>query len=213
MGRPSGGPFAGSLTVSPENPVARALSPVAKKLALVAGYLLLGLALLITVEIFLRRFINFSLQGSDELGGYVLAILSAFGFSYALLERAHTRVEILVERVGSGTRAFLNLISAWCVAIMACFIAWRAYAALAESIEYHALSGTPLMTPLWQPQIVWFAGLLFFATTAVGIALHASVLSIHNRARLNRFYGTKSLDEIIEEETVQTNELLEGAAK
>ncbi len=192
-----------------ENPVSRALMPVAKGLALVAGYLLLGLALLITVEILLRRFMNFSLQGGDELGGYVLAILAAFGFSYALLERAHTRVEIVVERVGSRTRSVLNLVSAWCIALMACFIAWRSYAALAESIEFHALSGTPLMTPLWQPQSVWFAGLVFFAVTASAVAVHSTVLIFRDRARLNRFYGTKSLEEIIEEEKVPTTEFAE----
>ncbi len=197
----------------PENPVSRALMPVAKGLSLVAGYLLLGLAILITAEILLRRFMNFSLQGGDEFGGYVLAILAAFGFSYALLERAHTRVEIVVERVSSRARALLNLVSSWCVALMAFFMAWRAYAALAESIEFNALSGTPLMTPLWQPQSIWVAGLVFFAITATAIALHSTVLIARDRARLNRFYGIKTLDEIIEEETVQTSEFIERAAK
>lgn len=192
------------------NPVARALLPATRCLALIAGYLLLGLALLVAAEILLRRFMNVSLQGGDEFGGYVLAILAAFGFSHALLERAHTRVEILIERAGSGQRAILNLVSAWCVALMACFMAWRAQAALSESIEFRALSGTPLMTPLWQPQIVWFAGLLFFAATATAVALHASWLILRDRAGLNRFYGVKTLDEIIEEETVPSRELEAG---
>lgn len=197
----------------PENPISRALMPVAKGLSLVAGYLLLGLALLITTEILLRRFMNFSLQGGDEFGGYALAILAAFGFSYALLERAHTRVEIVVELVGSRTRALLNLISAWCVALMACFMAWRSYAALQESIEFQALSGTPLMTPLWQPQIVWFAGLAFFAITSTAIAAHSTILIVTDRARLNRYYDVKSLDEIIEEEKQQTRGSITGTER
>ena len=109
------------------NPVARALLPAARALSLIAGYLLLGLALLVTAEILLRRFMNFSLQGGDEFGGYVLAILAAFGFSYALLERFRIRAsKFLLERVGTGARSILNLISAWCVTVMACFMAWRA---------------------------------------------------------------------------------------
>ena len=197
----------------PENPVSRALMPVAKGLSLVAGYLLLGLSVLITTEILLRRFLNLSLQGGDEFGGYVLAILAAFGFSYALLERAHTRVEIVIENVGSRTRGLLNLISSWCVALMACFMAWRSYAALEESIEFQSLSGTPLMTPLWQPQIIWFAGLAFFAITATAIAVHSSNLIATDRARLNRYYDVKTLDEIIEEEKAQTSEFIVGSAK
>ena len=85
-----------------ENRVAQALTPAARALALLAGYALLLLTLVITVEVLLRRFANISLQGSDELGGYTLAMIGAFGFSLAALERAHTRVEILTERAGPG---------------------------------------------------------------------------------------------------------------
>ena len=74
--------------MTPENPVARALLPTARWLALIAGYLLLGLALLVTAEILLRRFLNVSLQGGDEFGGYVLAILAAFGFSWWIMSIA-----------------------------------------------------------------------------------------------------------------------------
>lgn len=193
-----------------DNPVARLLMPAARAFALIAGYLLLALSLLVTAEVLLRRFVNISLQGSDEFGGYTLAVLAAFGFSLALLERAHTRVEILVERVGTGISAVLNLVSCWCIALMAVFMAWRAWSSLMESIEYGSLSGTPLMTPLWQPQLVWFAGLAFFAFTACTVTLHASWLMLRDRRRLNRFYGMKTLEEIIEEETVQTSDSFNG---
>jgi TRAP-type C4-dicarboxylate transport system permease small subunit len=195
-----------------ENPVLKTLTPVARLLALLAGYLLLGLAVLITAEILMRRFMNMSLQGGDEFGGYVLAILAAFGFSYALIERSHTRVEILVERVGWRTQSVLNVISSWCIAAMAAFMAWRAYAALDESLEFQSLSGTPLMTPLWQPQSLWFIGLLFFGVIATVIAVHSSLLLIRDPRRLNRLYGIKTLDEIIEEETVLTEDTT-GAIK
>lgn len=196
-----------------DNPVNRALMPFARFLALAAGYGLLGLALLVTVEILLRRFMNFSLQGGDEFGGYVLAILAAFGFSFALLERAHTRVEILVERVSGPVQAGLNIFSAWCIALMAAFMAWRAYAALMESIEFGSLSGTPLMTPLWQPQSLWLIGLVFFAITSTAIAVHSTVLLASNYRDINRLYGTKTLEEIIEEETITTFEAGEAAAR
>lgn len=137
----------------------------------------------------------------------MLAVLAAFGFSYALLERAHTRVEVLIERVGRGLQAILTLVSAWYLARMASFMAWRSYAALSESIEFQALSGTPLLTPLWQPQLLWFAALLFFAITATAVALHASWLIGQGRSRLNRFYGVKTLDEIIEDETPSSLEM------
>lgn len=183
-----------------ENPVSRALMPAARLMALVAGYCLLGLAFLVTAEILLRRFMNVSLQGGDEFGGYTLAVVATFGFAYALLERAHTRVEILIERLRGGPQAWLNLVAVWCIALMAAFMAWRSVATLMESLEYRSLSGTPLMTPLWQPQAAWVAGLLFFALVAAAVAIHATVLAIRDRRRLNDFYGMKTLSEIIREE-------------
>lgn len=196
-----------------ENPVARAVAPLARLLALIAGYMLLGVALLVTVEILGRRFFGISLQGGDELGGYMLAILAAFGFSYTLLERAHTRVEIVIERVGPRTQAVMNIFSAWCIALMAVFMAWRSWGALMESIEYKALSGTPLMTPLWQPQSIWVAGLLFFAMVSLAVAIHASLLLMRDQRRLNSFYGIKTLEEVIEEETTISESGIEGASK
>lgn len=184
------------------NPLVRSFLPFTRFLALIGGYALLLLSLLITVEILLRRFANVSLQGSDEMGGYVLAIVAAFGFSFTLLERAHTRVEILVERINPRTAAILNFISCAGTMLMALFIAWRGWATLMESIEYKSLSGTPLMTPLWLPQSVWVAGLLVFAVIATLVAFHALALLVRDWTRVNQFYGLKTLDEIIRDEQV-----------
>lgn len=143
----------------------------------------------------------------------MLAILAAFGFSYALIERAHTRVEILIERVGPRMQAVLNVFSAWCIALMAAFMAWRAWTTLMESVEYRSLSGTPLMTPLWQPQSLWFAGLLLFAGISLAVAVHATLLMLRDRRRLNRFYGIKTLEEVIEEETATPETGMEALGK
>ena len=187
--------------------------PVARILALLAGYSLLGLSFLVTAEILLRRFLNFSLQGGDEFGGYVLAIIAAFGFAYTLLERAHTRVEIIVERVSPGAQAWLNVVSSWCIASMGIFLAWRAGATLLESIEFNSLSGTPMMTPLWQPQVLWVIGLLFFALTSSAVAIHSTALLSSESRRLNALYGIKTLDEIIEEEAASALEAREVLVK
>ncbi|WP_240512299.1 TRAP transporter small permease subunit [Pseudoruegeria sp. SK021] len=167
--------------------------------------MLLFLSLTITAEILLRRFANFSLQGSDELGGYTLAIVGAFGFSLAALERAHTRVEILVERVASGPRAILNLLAMFGTMLMALFMAWRGWAALMESIEFKSLSGTPLMTPLWLPQSIWVFGLIVFAVVTTALFVHATILFYRNREQVNKLYGLKTVTEILEEECIETS--------
>lgn len=193
------------------NPVETWLGPPARLIALVAGYGVLALSLLITAEVLLRRFLNLSLQGGDEFGGYVLATLAAFGFAYALLERSHTRVELVLERLPPAARRCLNLLSALSLAAMAVFFAWRGWTTLAESIEYRSLSGTPMMTPLWQPQAVWVAGLVFFAIVAVASAVHAAILFLAGSPNLARWYGIKTLDEEIHEHAAQLGERSAGS--
>lgn len=188
------------------NPVKTFLGPVARIFALFAGYSVLGLALLITCEVLLRRLFNFSLQGGDEFGGYTLAMLAAFGFAYTWLERSHTRVELVLERVPKGVRAVLDLISALSIASMAIFLAWRAWTTLAESIEYRSLSGTPMMTPLWQPQALWVIGLAFFALVAAITAVHAAILFAKRSPMLAQWYGVKTLNEEINEQTAFVSE-------
>ena len=183
-----------------ENPVVRILGPVVRLTGLAAGYGVLILSFFVAAEVVLRRTVGVSLQGADEFGGYVLAALAAFGFAFALMERAHTRIELLHERLGRTPRAALDVLAMLAVAGMAAFMAARGVAVVAESLEYGSLSGTPSMTPLWRPQAVWAAGLILFAIFSVACAGHALWLMARNPGAIQQHYGAKSLDEEIAEE-------------
>ena len=59
------------------------------------GTLVLLAALLIGVDVLMRKFFDRSIGGADELAGYSLAIGSAWGLGAALLDRAHIRIDSL----------------------------------------------------------------------------------------------------------------------
>jgi TRAP-type mannitol/chloroaromatic compound transport system permease small subunit len=183
-----------------DNPVVRVLGPVVRLTGLAAGYGVLILSFVVAAEVVLRRTVGVSLQGADEFGGYVLAALAAFGFAFALMERAHTRIELLHERLGPTPRAALDVLAMLAVAGMAAFMAARGVAVVAESLEYGSLSGTPSMTPLWRPQAVWAAGLVLFAVFSIACAAHALWLLFRDPGAIQAQYGAKSLDEEIAEE-------------
>lgn len=186
-----------------KNPVERWCGPAVHAFSLLAGYAVLAITLVIGAEILLRRVFGVSLQGADEYGGYMLAIVTAIGAAHALLDRAHTRIEILVERLPHGLRAVLNVVSALSMAAMAGFLAWRAVVAMLESVEYRSVSTSPLMTPLWMPQAAWAAGMILFALVAAVIALHATRLAVGDWRAINRWYGIKTLSEEIDEATAE----------
>lgn len=181
------------------NPLERWLGPPVRFASLLVGYAVLAISLMVGLEIILRRGFGFSLQGVDEYGGYMLASVTAIGAAYTLLERGHTRIEIITERLSHFARALLNLASALLLSGIAVLIAWLAVLAVRESMEYRSLSGTPLMTPLWMPQSVWAGGMVLFAVVASGIALHGLYLLMTDWRLINRWYGIKTVSEEIDE--------------
>ena len=181
------------------NPVARFLMPAARAVALLSGWCLLAVVVLTCVEIVGRKFFRFSLHGVDEIGGYTLALICAFGFSYVLLRGNHTRVSLLEAHLPARLRAVLNVVTMVTIAAVSLFAAWRGFAELQVSIELRSVSNSPLQTPMWLPQGLWFAGLAIFAIVAVTLAVHAVLLFMRGRRELNRFYGPAGGADEVEE--------------
>ncbi|GHE21624.1 TRAP transporter small permease subunit [Halomonas urumqiensis] len=168
--------------------------------ALAAGYAALGLTLLITFEVIARKLFSFSLQGVDEIGGYVLAIGVSFSFAYALLHRAHTRVDVLMMRLPASLQAPLNGLAMLLLSGFSLFMLWRAIETLHETLEFGSLASTPLQTPLWIPQGLWVIGLAVFAMLTTLMALRAlSLLATGRLARVNQEFGPRGAQDELEE--------------
>jgi TRAP-type C4-dicarboxylate transport system permease small subunit len=189
------------------NPVLRVFEPVGRIAALLGGYGLLALAALVGFEAVARKLFAFSLQGVDEIGGYIIAAMAAFGFSYALLQKAHTRIDIFTTRLSRPAQLWLNVLALAALAVFACFMAWRGCGALADSIELKSVSSTPLRTPLWLPQSVWVAGLVLFGVVGASIAAHAAWLALRGDHAAGAQYAPRSLEEEIQAERVEIETL------
>ncbi|MEL6218987.1 MAG: TRAP transporter small permease, partial [Pseudomonadota bacterium] len=59
----------------------RASHTLSRWLVWLGGVLLIGSALLVTAEVFLRKFANVSIGGADEISGYAFAVATALAFS------------------------------------------------------------------------------------------------------------------------------------
>jgi TRAP-type C4-dicarboxylate transport system permease small subunit len=189
-------------SVLPSNAFTRAFQGVIDALVIACGWWLIALSALTCVEILGRKFFGFSLQGVDEIGSYTFAIITAFGFSYALVTAGHTRVDFLLSRFGPLTRALLNGAAMVTLAAMAGLAAYRAWHVLADSRALLSTAPTPLATPLWWPQSIWFAAWALFALAAGLAAAHACSLLAAGRVKeLNQRYGPQTLEEEIEAES------------
>lgn len=164
--------------------------------AIACGWALLGLCFLTGYDIIARRLLGHSVQGVDEIGGYVLAITAAVGFAAALLHRLHTRIDLFLGLLPPGLRATVNTIAAIALAGFAVFMSEKAVGTLLETLEFGAHASTPLQTPLWIPQSLWLGGIILFAAIACITAAHAVWLLIRGHFNeLNLRYGPPSIDE------------------
>lgn len=163
-------------------------------IGILGGYGCLSLSFLIVYEIFARKLFNHSLQGVDEIGGYVVAITGTFGMALAALERAHTRIDVLLLRLPARVQAGLNLLSYVALGLGAAFMGYMGWRTLDESLTFGSVSSSPLQVPLWIPQSLWMAGLVLFALSAIWTAL---------RGLLALRYGLEAADRVLAPPTVE----------
>ncbi len=164
--------------------------------------LLIAASFLIGIDVVIRKLFSLSIGGADELSGYALAIASAWAFAYALLERAHVRIDSLYVTLPRWVRATLDVFGlAVFVAVMA-LVTWRAFGVFSESVKLDAHSMSPIATPLIYPQALWVAGLIVFVL--IGLLLLARILVAFvtgDTATVHRLAGSRSVTEEIEQET------------
>lgn len=168
-------------------------------LAFVAGVAVFLLAFLIVVDVVARRLFQFSLQGTDELGGYVLAMVGSLGLAYVLSRRGFTRIDVLFRFFPFRLAAILHVLAYCSLAGLAIFFASQAIREFEETLLFDAHANTPLQTPLWIPQGMWVAGMSFFAVTAIIHALRSIAFLLADPGRLETEYGFSTVEQEVEE--------------
>lgn len=173
--------------------------PEMRIIGILGGYACLGLSFLIVFEILARKLFNHSLQGVDEIGGYVVAVTGTFGMALAAVERAHTRIDVLLLRLPKQVQAGLNLVSYVALGLGAAFMGYMGWRTLDDSLTFGSVSSSPLQVPLWIPQSLWMAGLVVFALSALWTALRGLLALRRGLAHADRVLAPPTVAEEIEE--------------
>jgi TRAP-type C4-dicarboxylate transport system permease small subunit len=165
------------------------------------GGLVMLAALLIGVDVLLRKFLALSIGGADELAGYALAIGTTWGLGAALLDRAHIRIDSLYLLFPPKLRLALDLAALVLLVGFFALVAWHGTGVVSQSWTSESRSQSALETPTIVPQAVWLAGLVVFV--AIGVLLLVDVLRLLAAGDLRgaaRLIGTRSAQEEVEEE-------------
>ncbi|MSP98136.1 MAG: TRAP transporter small permease [Betaproteobacteria bacterium] len=165
------------------------------------GALVLLAALLIGVDVVLRKLFNTSIGGADELAGYALAIGTAWSLAAALLDRAHIRIDSLYVLLPNRLRLALDFAGLALFVGFFGLIAWHGWSMVLQSWVAGSRSQSALQTPTVIPQALWILGLGAFVAIGALLFLHSLILLARKRvAEAARAISTRSAEEEVADE-------------
>jgi TRAP-type C4-dicarboxylate transport system permease small subunit len=140
-----------------EGPVER-LCKWASEAALITMLVVIG------VDIFTRYLINFSFEIADELGGYMLVVMTFVSLSVCQVNNAFHQVELIQARLSPRRRALSAAIFDLLAFGFTALLLWQLVRLEISSYRFGEKAPTYLETPLWIPRLamaIGVAALLF----------------------------------------------------
>ena len=165
------------------------------------GALVLLAAVLIGIDVLMRKFLNRSIGGADELAGYALAIGTAWGMGATLLDRAHIRIDSLYMLFPQKLRLLLDAVAIVLLVGFFALTTWHGLGVVSQSWTSDSRSQSALETPTIIPQALWIAGLAAFVVIGVLLLLQALRTALSGDLRaVATLISTRSAEEEVEDE-------------
>jgi TRAP-type transport system small permease protein len=137
----------------PEGPVEWTCK-VASEVALVV------MLVLIAIDIVSRWFFNFSFEVSDEVGGYMLVVISFVSLAACHVNRSFHEVEFVQARLSPRGRSLSRLVFGLLSLAASALLAWQYLRFELSSWRFGDVAPTYLATPLWLPRAAMSLGML-----------------------------------------------------
>ena len=155
-----------------EGPVER-LCKYASEAALIFMLLVIG------VDILTRYLLNFSFEIADELGGYMLVVMTFVSLSVCQANSAFHQVELVQARLSPRSRALSAATFDLLSFAFSCLLLWQLVKLEFSSYRFGERAPTYLETPLWIPRLAMAIGVAALLVSIVRTFL----------AHVRRFYA------------------------
>jgi len=149
---------------------------ISRLMAYAAGWTFVACALFICGDIIGRSFFGISSASTVEMSGYMLACGISWALANTLAERAHVRVDVLVNHAPETLQAFLHVFALVLLFFFSIFIAWAGLSLVEESLLFSAHDSSAFYTPLAIPQSIWLIGLAALAVMSGALLIEAILL-------------------------------------
>ena len=178
------------------------LARIAQVAVWIGGGAHLAAAIMVTIDVLLRKVFSITMSGSDEMSGYVFAAGTTWAYSYCVLHRSNIRIDAVYNLLPRRLCGVLDIVGVVLLLIFNAVLTRHAWEAFATSYVRDSVSITTLATPLWIPQLFWVIGLIAFQLTLIFVAVYATLRYWQrDDAAVNRIVGVPTVAEEVEAET------------
>lgn len=174
-------------------------------MARIGGVLLLGAAVLVSVEVLGRssQLLVFSL--GTELASYILAVAATWSLAHIVFERAHVRVDFLAQRLPPAQRAILDLLALASLVAVGAVLTFGAVEMVMTSLRLSSRSNTTLGVPMSIPHGLWTFGLFWFTAVSAFRCVQALRAVLRkDYAEAARIGASPSADDEVESAIAET---------
>jgi len=178
------------------------LEQISRLAVWIGGAALLSAAVMVTIDVFFRKFLSMTMSGSDEISGYVFSASTTWAYSYCLLHRSNVRIDAAYNLLPRWVTGLLDLLGLILLLYFMSIMTYYALITFSDSWDKNSVSITTLATKQWIPQLFWVSGLVLFFVTLVFVTLYSIVALLQrNWVLINQIAGVPSISDTIEEET------------
>ena len=117
-----------------------------------------AMLIVIAVDIVTRSLFNFSFEISDELGGYMLVVMTFVSLPVCQINDSFHHVELVQSRLSPFARAISRIVFDTLSLIFCALLFWQLVRFEMSSFRFADRAPTYLATPLWIPQTAMMLG-------------------------------------------------------
>jgi TRAP-type C4-dicarboxylate transport system permease small subunit len=154
------------------NSLERALFWATRQASNLAMIVLMAMALLIVVDITLRRFFNSPLSWSFEVIEVMLVIVVFFTVAYCCVTKGHISVDLLTSRLSKKGQAILQVFAYLLGLILFAFMTWCSVLSALEEMASHRVTGI-LLIPIYPFILVVALGSTLLALVLLAQLIHS----------------------------------------
>lgn len=135
--------------------------------ALIAGFAILAMTLLITTDVVLRYVFNAPTKWIDEISTYLMVVAVFLGLAYTLREKGHVSVEFVTERLSTRIRDWVKVFSSIALLIFAVILIFLTWNVFFLSFVNQTISNSIIGVLIWPIQLLLPLGLAIMVLVSI----------------------------------------------